>query len=72
MDVYSFLATSPTPVISVAEQTINEVLNESKADTAGGYLNNEYASHVVNLLSQKVDRLLILYYVFLKEFLSLQ
>lgn len=60
MDVYSFLATSPAPVISVSEQTISEVLNESKADTAGGYLNNEYASHIVNLLSQKVDRLLFL------------
>lgn len=56
MDVYSFLATSPTPVVSSREQTIAEIINESKADASGGQLNHELASHVVCLLSQKVDR----------------
>lgn len=56
MDVYSFLATSPTPVVPSHEQTITEIINESKADASGGQLNNELACHIVCLLSQKVDR----------------
>ena len=56
MDVYSFLATSPSPVISSNDQTIAEVINTSKADSNGGSLNNEVASHVICLLSQKIDR----------------
>lgn len=56
MDVYSFLATSPSPVISSNERTIAEIINESKADSNGGILSNEVASHVICLLSQKVDR----------------
>lgn len=56
MDVYSFLATSPSPVVTAQEQTISEVINESGADVAGGHLNQETASHIVCLLSQKVDK----------------
>jgi len=56
MDVYSFLATSPSPIVAAREETIPEIINKSGADAASGYLGRELASHVVCLLSQKVDK----------------
>lgn len=56
MDVYSFLATSPSPIVNAREPTISEVLNERTADAPGGLLNHDVAARVVFLLSQKVDK----------------
>ena len=63
MDVYSFLATSPAPTVAAQEPTISEILNEKAAAASGGHLNHDVAANVVCLLSQKVDRCVLVLFV---------